>query len=79
MQYRATTRPDRHPPYAEDGSSVSAQEVDSVESESKNWAKNRAAIDVRSLLNGTREATLVLDGEAYRLRITAKEKLILTK
>ena len=39
----------------------------------------RAAIDVRSLLNGAREAILVLDGEAYRLRITAKEKLILTK
>ena len=37
------------------------------------------AIDVRSLLMGAREAVLLLDGEAYRLRITAKEKLILTK
>jgi hemin uptake protein HemP len=41
--------------------------------------EQRPAVDVRALLNGAREATLVLDGEAYRLRITAKEKLILTK
>jgi hemin uptake protein HemP len=40
---------------------------------------DRAPIDVRSLLGGAREATLMLDGEAYKLRITAKEKLILTK
>ena len=40
---------------------------------------DRASINVRLLLNGAREAILVLDGEAYRLRITAKEKLILTK
>ncbi len=40
---------------------------------------DRMPIDVRGLLNGAREAILVLDGEAYRLRITAKEKLILTK
>ena len=36
-------------------------------------------IDVRKLLDGQREAMLVLDGEPYRLRITAKDKLILTK
>jgi hemin uptake protein HemP len=41
--------------------------------------EDRLAIDVRTLLNGAREATLILDGEAYKLRITAKEKLILTK
>ncbi len=35
--------------------------------------------DVRELLRGKREATLVLDGAAYRLRITASGKLILTK
>jgi hemin uptake protein HemP len=40
---------------------------------------DRPPVDVRALLNGAREATLMLDGEAYRLRITAKEKLILTK
>lgn len=38
-----------------------------------------ATVDVRSLLQGAREAVLVLDGEPYRLRITAKDKLILTK
>jgi hemin uptake protein HemP len=36
-------------------------------------------VDVRVLLDGHREAVLVLDGEPYRLRITAKDKLILTK
>ena len=36
-------------------------------------------VDVRKLLDGQREAMLVLDGEPYRLRITAKDKLILTK
>jgi hemin uptake protein HemP len=41
--------------------------------------EERSPVDVRALLNGAREATLILDGEAYRLRITAKEKLILTK
>jgi Hemin uptake protein hemP len=40
---------------------------------------NSTPVDVRALLNGAREAVLMLDGEAYRLRITAKEKLILTK
>jgi hemin uptake protein HemP len=39
----------------------------------------RASVDVRALLNGSREAILMLDGEPYRLRITAKDKLILTK
>ena len=39
----------------------------------------RPTIDVRGLMSGAREAILTLDGEEYRLRITAKEKLILTK
>lgn len=39
----------------------------------------RLTIDVRGLMSGAREAILTLDGEEYRLRITAKEKLILTK
>ncbi len=36
-------------------------------------------LDARVLLQGKREATLVLDGEPYRLRITQRDKLILTK
>jgi len=35
--------------------------------------------DVRDLLGDAREAILLLDGEPYRLRITARQKLILTK
>lgn len=35
--------------------------------------------DARSLLDGEKEAILILDGEQYRLRITSKSKLILTK
>jgi hemin uptake protein HemP len=36
-------------------------------------------VDVRALMQGRREIVLVLDGEAYRLRITMNDKLILTK
>jgi hemin uptake protein HemP len=36
-------------------------------------------IEVRELLNGQREAVLVHAGDEYRLRITSKDKLILTK
>lgn len=36
-------------------------------------------IDVRELLAGGREAIIVHAGERYRLRVTAKDKLILTK
>lgn len=42
-------------------------------------SQSPAVIDARQLLEGRREATIMLDGEAYRLRITAKDKLILTK
>ncbi len=35
--------------------------------------------DLRQLLAGSREAVLIHAGEHYRLRITAKDKLILTK
>jgi hemin uptake protein HemP len=38
-----------------------------------------SVIDVRELLAGAREAIIVHAGERYRLRITAKDKLILTK
>jgi hemin uptake protein HemP len=36
-------------------------------------------IDIRDLLAGGREAVIVHGGERYRLRVTAKDKLILTK
>lgn len=36
-------------------------------------------IDVKTLTAGGREAVLVHQGERYRLRITANDKLILTK
>ena len=36
-------------------------------------------IDVRDLLAGRREAIMIHAGERYRLRVTAKNKLILTK
>lgn len=36
-------------------------------------------IDVVNLLNESREAILLHNGERYRLRITANNKLILTK
>ncbi len=36
-------------------------------------------INVRDLMADSREAVLIHDGERYRLRITAKDKLLLTK
>jgi hemin uptake protein HemP len=36
-------------------------------------------IDSRDLFVGTREIAIVHGGEAYRLRLTAQNKLILTK
>ncbi len=36
-------------------------------------------IDVQELLAGGREAILIHAGERYRLRVTARNKLILTK
>lgn len=36
-------------------------------------------VDVRALLGHGREAVLVHQGEEYRLRLTSKGKLILTK
>jgi hemin uptake protein HemP len=36
-------------------------------------------IDVRDIMADGREAVLIHDGERYRLRITAKDKLLLTK
>jgi hemin uptake protein HemP len=36
-------------------------------------------VDVRTIVGGGREAIILHAGERYRLRITAKEKLILTK
>ena len=39
----------------------------------------RPVIDVRVLMGEAREAILVHQGESYRLRVTANDKLILTK
>lgn len=41
------------------------------------FAENR--LDSRDLFAGTREITIVHGGEIYRLRLTAQNKLILTK
>lgn len=42
-------------------------------------ASGLVVTDVRDLLGEAREGILLLDGEPYRLRITARQKLILTK
>jgi hemin uptake protein HemP len=42
-------------------------------------APQTPVIDLRELLGGAREAIIVHAGERYRLRVTAKDKLILTK
>ncbi len=39
----------------------------------------RPVFDVRDLLGDGREAIIVHQGEHYRLRVTANDKLILTK
>jgi hemin uptake protein HemP len=36
-------------------------------------------LDVRDLLGGGREVIIIHAGERYRLRVTANDKLILTK
>lgn len=38
-----------------------------------------AEVSSKSLLGGQREITILHEGDRYRLRITANEKLILTK
>ncbi|MDP2354513.1 MAG: hemin uptake protein HemP [Beijerinckiaceae bacterium] len=40
---------------------------------------SRAEIHAEVLMNGGREAIIIHNGERYLLRITAKQKLILTK
>jgi hemin uptake protein HemP len=42
-------------------------------------AAQTPVFDVRELLGGGREVILVHGGERYRLRVTANDKLILTK
>ena len=36
-------------------------------------------VDVKTIVGGGREAVILHEGERYRLRITANDKLILTK
>jgi hemin uptake protein HemP len=40
---------------------------------------NTPVVDIRDIVADGREAIIVHAGERYRLRITAKDKLILTK
>jgi len=40
---------------------------------------NIPVINVRDLMADAREALLIHNGERYRLRMTAKDKLLLTK
>jgi hemin uptake protein HemP len=42
-------------------------------------ATQTPVFDVRELLGGGREAIIIHAGERYRLRVTANDKLILTK
>ncbi|MCQ4189577.1 hemin uptake protein HemP [Methylocystis suflitae] len=46
---------------------------------SSNGDQARAEIDARALLGERREVTIIHAGERYRLRVTANNKLILTK
>jgi hemin uptake protein HemP len=68
------------PPYA---GSPQAKDIPGAATVTGHAAEASAAglptLDVRDLLQGSREAVLLLDGEPYRLRITARDKLILTK
>jgi hemin uptake protein HemP len=42
-------------------------------------ANQTSVFDVRDLLGGGREVIIIHAGERYRLRVTANDKLILTK
>lgn len=42
-------------------------------------ANQTPVLDVRELLRGSREVIILHAGERYRLRVTANDKLILTK
>ena len=61
----------------EDHSSV-AGDGSSVEP-TRSIALQENRLDSRDLFAGTREITIVHGGEIYRLRLTAQNKLILTK
>jgi hemin uptake protein HemP len=56
----------------------SAKPPPSAASEARNPPQT-PVIDLRELLAGGREAIIIHAGERYRLRVTAKDKLILTK
>ncbi len=42
-------------------------------------ARSIPEVDVKAIVGGGREAVILHEGERYRLRITANDKLILTK
>lgn len=56
---------------------VEADQVEAEASRSIGLAGNR--LESRDLFVGTREITIGHEGEVYRLRLTALNKLILTK
>ncbi|MBB4018508.1 hemin uptake protein HemP [Chelatococcus caeni] len=58
---------------------MSTPSMPSAPSQAPLKATEPPAIDVRSLFAGGREVVLLHNGERYHLRITANDKLILTK
>ena len=60
---------------SEDGSTDDGVSADSGNRNSE----PEAAIDSTYLMAGRREVTILHGGERYRLRVTANDKLILTK
>ncbi len=57
-----------------DTSKAAARETHAARQDAKT-----PVVDVRDLLAGGREAIIIHAGERYRQRVTAKDKLILTK
>lgn len=58
-------------------SSLAADDSDAGPPRSITFRQNR--LDSRDLFAGTREITILHGSEIYRLRLTAQQKLILTK
>jgi hemin uptake protein HemP len=65
------------PPKAEQTSTHSVSEQQSAAARTIEIAGNR--LESRDLFVGTKEITIGHEGEVYRLRLTALNKLILTK
>jgi len=72
---KATAMNDEKPPAGPSIAGMRASQTHAARSVS--LSENR--IDSRDLFNGTREITIAHGDETYRLRLTAQNKLILTK